>query len=32
MAADSGRNQELLFGENSPQSFLALITGQDVER
>lgn len=29
LAAESNRNQGLLFGENSPRSFLALITGQD---
>lgn len=30
LAADSDRNQELLFGDDSPYSFLALITGQDI--
>ena len=29
LAADSDRNQGLLFGENSPHSFPALITGQE---
>ncbi|GAB3916836.1 monooxygenase [Microlunatus endophyticus] len=32
MAADSDRNQELLFGDHAPTSFLALITGQDVAK
>lgn len=30
-AVDSDRNQELLFGDNTPHSFLALITGPDLE-